>query len=55
MYNNGYQKILKSNDKNTKYFIIILIDDDAFEYIKKINAKEKTLFLEQLMVFIPKF
>ena len=54
MYNNGYQKILKSNDKNTKYFIIIPYRyDDAFEYIKKINAKEKTLFFGTTYGFYP--
>ena len=45
MYNNGYQKILKSNDKNTKYFIIIPYRyDDAFEYIKKLMQRRKHCF-----------
>jgi hypothetical protein len=54
MYENGYEKIFKSDDKNTKYFLTLPYRyDDAFEYIKKINAKEKTLFFGTTYGFYP--
>ena len=52
--NDGYQKVMKSPDKKTKYLLKIPYSyDDAFKYIKKINAEQNTLLLGTTYGFFP--
>ena len=52
--NDGYQKVMKSPDKETKYLLKIPYSyDDAFKYIKKINAEQNTLLLGTTYGFFP--
>ena len=54
IYEEGYQKSLKSSDKKTKYLLKIPYSyDDAFQYIKRIDKNENTLLLGTTYGFLP--
>lgn len=54
IYNKGYDEVLKSADKSTKYLLKIPYSyDDAFSYIKKIKAEQNTLLLGTTYGFFP--